>query len=110
MRAKIKETILTIPKAISSCFSDKIPFNRGKNNNAIKPIAALAPCILEAKVTMFLLSFTLKKPEINPAPTAKIPIESNIKTDKTGNSILVFIKYAMAVNVKKLPSQTSHKL
>ena len=78
MRAKIKETMFIIPKATSFCLNDKIPLNKGKNSNAIKPIAALTPCILEAIETMLLLSFTLKKPEINPAPTAKIPIESNI--------------------------------
>lgn len=108
--AKIKEIILTTPKTTSFCLKETIPFNNGKNSNAIKPIAALIPCIFEAIVTMSLFSFTLNIPEITPAPTAKIPIESDIKTDKTGNSVLITKKYTTAVNNKKHPSHINHAL
>lgn len=59
---------------------------------------------------MSLLSFTLKNPEISPAPTAKIPIERSMKTARTGNLALNDKKYAPAVYVKKPPSQISHAL
>ena len=95
---------------MSFCLNDTIPFNNGKNSKAIKPIAAPIPYIFEAVVTMSLLSFTLKNPEISPAPTAKIPIERSMKTARTGNLAHNDKKYAPAVNAKKPPSQISHKL
>jgi len=68
------------------------------------------PCIFEAAVTILLLSFTLKNPEISPAPIAKMPIERSTKTAKTGNLTLIDRKYTIAVNARKSPSQISHKL
>ena len=99
-----------MPSSVPFCLNDTIPFSNGKSSKAIKPIAALIPCIFEAVVTMYLLSFTLKNPEISPAPTAKNPIESSIKTARTGKFALNDIKYTPAVYAKKPPSQTSHKL
>ena len=99
-----------IPSIMSFCLNAIIPFRSGKNNKDIKPMAAPTLCIFEVVVMIPLLSFTLKTPEISPAPTAKETIESNIKTDQTGNSTLVASKYTCAVNTKKPPSQTSHKL
>lgn len=87
-----------------------IAFSNGKNNNAIKPIAAAAPCIFEAIVMMDLFSFTLNIPEIRPAPIAKIQIESDIEADRIGNSVLVAKKYTTDVNDKKQPSHISHAL
>lgn len=87
--AKIKEIIDTTPKIKSFCLNAKIPFNKGKNKNITNPTAALIPCIFEAAVTIFLLSFTLKNPEISPAPIAKMPIERSTKTAKTGNLTLI---------------------
>lgn len=63
-----------------------------KRKNVINPIAALIPCIFEAAVTMSSFSFAWNMPEINPAPTAKVPIEINSKTDKIGKSILAVMK------------------
>ena len=92
INAKIKEITDTTPKIKLSCLNAKIPSNRGKNKNVINPIAALIPCIFEATVTMSLFSFTWNMPEINPAPTAKKPIEINRKTDRIGKSILAVRK------------------
>ena len=99
-----------MPWVVSFCLKDTIPFSNGKSNKAIKPIAAPTPCIFEAVVTVSLLSFTLKNPEISPAPTAKIPIERSMKIARTGNLALNDKKYAPAVYAKKPPSQISHKL
>lgn len=68
---RINAIISTNPQIALSCLNDIIPFNKGKNNNVINPIAALTPCIFEAVVIMSFVSFTLKIPEISPAPTAK---------------------------------------
>ena len=108
--AKIKAIIDTTPKIKSFCLNAKIPFNKGKNKNIINPTAALIPCIFEAPVTIFLLSFTLKNPEISPAPIAKMPIERSTKTAKTRKLTLIDRKYTTAVNARKSPSQISHKL
>ena len=99
-----------IPSIMSFCLNNTIPFRSGKNNKVIKPIAAPTPCIFEAVVTITLLSFTLKNPEISPAPTAKIPIERSMKNARTGNLAFNDKKYAPAVYAKKPPSQISHKL
>ena len=88
-----------MPSAVSFCLNDTIPFSNGKSSKAIKPIAAPIPCIFEAVVTMYLLSFMLKN-----------PIERSMKTARTGNFALNDIKYTPAVYAKKPPSQTSHKL
>ena len=103
----MKETMLTIPDIVSFCLNDKIPFIKGKNNNAINPIAAPAPCIFDAVVTASLLSFTLNSPESNPAPTAKIPIERSSKIDKIGKFAFVFQKKTKAENVKKQDVKSS---
>ena len=99
-----------MPSTMPFCLKDTIPFNNGKSSKAIKPIAAPTPCIFEAVVAMSLLSFTLKNPEISPAPTAKIQIERSMKTARTGNLALSDKKYAPAVYAKKPPSQISHIL
>ena len=80
MSAGINERILTTPKTVSFCLNATIPLKSGKNRNAIKPMEAPVPCIFEATVTMSFCSFTLNMPHRNPAPAAKIPIESDSKT------------------------------
>ena len=110
INAKIKEIIDTTPKTILSCLNAKIPFSNGKNNNAINPIAALIPCTIEAAVIMSLFSLTWNMPEINPAPTAKVPIEISSRTDRIGQSVLTLKKYTIAVNVRKHPSHINHIL
>ena len=92
INANIKDIIETKPKLKLSCLNSKIPFNSGKNKNVINPIAAPIPCIFEAIVIIFLLSFTWNIAETNPAPTAKVLIESNSKTDRIGKSILTVRK------------------
>lgn len=83
---------------MSFCLNVTIQFNSEKNNKAIKLIAALTPCIFEAVVTMSLLSFTLKSPEISPALTAKIPIKKRMKTAFAAIPFLVLLCYAV-VNI-----------
>lgn len=78
---------LMMPSSVLFCLNDTIPFSNGKSSKAIKPIAAPIPCIFEAVVTMYLLSFTLKNPEISPAPTAKNPIERSMKTARTSHKL-----------------------
>ena len=86
-----------MPSIMLFCLNETIPFSNGKISKAMKPIAAPTPCIFDAVVTMSLLSFTLKNPEISPAPTAKIPIERSMKTARIGNFALNDKKYAPAV-------------
>lgn len=85
----IKEITHIMPKITLFCLNTKIPFNNGKNNNAINPIAALIPCTFEATVIMSLFSFTWNIPETNPAPTANVPSENKSKTDRIGKSFFV---------------------
>lgn len=110
INAKTKEITHTMPKMILFCLNAKIPFSKGKNNNAINPIAALIPCTFEAAVTMSLFSFTWNIPETNPAPTANVPSENNSKTDRIGKSFFVVKKYAAAANARKHPSHINHVL
>lgn len=95
---------------LSCVFSERMDRNRGAKDIAINPSAELIPCILEAKVSISFILFTLKIPAKTPAPIANKLINttkamvSSCEAEPY-NSIMFFVD----IN-NRMPNETSQKL
>lgn len=71
-----KETINKAPVILWCIRNESVDKSSGTNTTSIKPMAEPTPCILEAVVTIFLVSLTLKKHVKIHAPIANTKINT----------------------------------
>lgn len=105
-----RNAIMSIIPMMMERLKCKMLLISGKNNNNIKPNEADIPCILEEMDFSFLFSFTLKIPDMIPAPIEKVRsiISSNTESGKL--VLLSILNRVIDVILNNIPSHINQVL